>query len=372
MSVPGAFDREGVIKGGDFHHFYVLGTLAREGKGEALYDPVEQSRAAARVVSPALHSWFPRPAHGPHVALLFAPLAVLPFVPALALFLALTICAYLASTWALARSFPSLRDDGALLWILVLANPALWYLIRFGQTSAIALGCLTLAFLALRANSAWLAGAAIGGLFYKPQMGMIFGLVWLMAREWKLVGGAMLSIAAQVAVGWLYFGTSTMLKYVHAAMALIVDRTGAEPIPQHLHSIRGFLSLLVPDGRLETAMFVLASVVLVWAAYRGWTAPSPMPLRFAQMVLISVLASLHLTVYDLVILLPVYLVLIALLVENRWPWGRGELGILLVVLFMSPILGASITYFTRVQLSVPVMVWLAYRLDSLMRPKVMA
>jgi hypothetical protein len=369
MSVPGPFDREGVVKGGDFHHFYVLGQLAREGRGEALYEPAVQSSTVASAVSPRLKSWFPRPTYGPQVALAFAPFAMLPFVPAVTLFLVLSLAAYIGCVAALGRYFPVARADPRLLWLVALANPALWFLLRFGQNAAIALVCLTAGFVALQRGRPWLAGFAIGGLFYKPQMGVVFGIVWLLAREWRLVGGALISILLQLAIGWAYFGTATMLRYGDAAVQLLVDRTGAEPIPQHLHSVRGFLALLLPHARLETALFLATCGVLVWAAYRAWTATAPLPMRFAQLVLVSVLASLHLTVYDLVILLPVYFALGSMLLSGAWPWGSRELGFLLGMLFVAPILGSSVTYFTRIQLSVPVMLWLAYRLDLLTRAR---
>ena len=38
MAVPGLRDRNGFLKGTDFLHYYVLGTLALEHRGDLLYD----------------------------------------------------------------------------------------------------------------------------------------------------------------------------------------------------------------------------------------------------------------------------------------------------------------------------------------------
>jgi len=38
IDTPGLRDRGGLIKGADFLHFYTLGTLAKEGRGDLLYN----------------------------------------------------------------------------------------------------------------------------------------------------------------------------------------------------------------------------------------------------------------------------------------------------------------------------------------------
>jgi hypothetical protein len=45
--------------------------------------------------------------------------------------------------------------------ILAFAYPAFWHLIAWGQTSALALACFTLAFFALRTKREFLAGLAL-------------------------------------------------------------------------------------------------------------------------------------------------------------------------------------------------------------------
>ena len=52
FSVPGPIDRLGKVKGTDFLHFYVTGSLAREGRWEQLYDARAQYERAS-IVAPA-------------------------------------------------------------------------------------------------------------------------------------------------------------------------------------------------------------------------------------------------------------------------------------------------------------------------------
>ena len=47
MSAPGLLDRNGLVKGTDFLHFYTLGNLARQGHGDLLYDIRAQTEMTA-------------------------------------------------------------------------------------------------------------------------------------------------------------------------------------------------------------------------------------------------------------------------------------------------------------------------------------
>ena len=53
VSTPGLLDRNGLVKGTDFVHFYVLGSLALEHRGSALYNTLLQSEIAREIVSGA-------------------------------------------------------------------------------------------------------------------------------------------------------------------------------------------------------------------------------------------------------------------------------------------------------------------------------
>ena len=52
LSTPGLRDRSGQLKGTDFIHFYVLGSLALDGQAAALYDyRAQAAHSAARRTS---------------------------------------------------------------------------------------------------------------------------------------------------------------------------------------------------------------------------------------------------------------------------------------------------------------------------------
>src|SRR5207237_10533840 len=99
--------------------------------------------------------------HGPQVALLFAPIARLPYVPALYVWLAITFVGYLNCGYAVWRVCPRLRASPWTVGALMVASPALQFDLSFAQTSVIALACVTAGYLALLARRPLLAGLAI-------------------------------------------------------------------------------------------------------------------------------------------------------------------------------------------------------------------
>src|SRR6476469_4415178 len=78
MSAPGLADRNGLVKGTDFLHFYILGTLAWRGRGDLLYNMRAQAELAHELAAQAPDSVYV-PLYGPQVSILFAPLARLPY-----------------------------------------------------------------------------------------------------------------------------------------------------------------------------------------------------------------------------------------------------------------------------------------------------
>ena len=58
MSTPGLLDRNGLVKGTDFLHFYTLGSLALQGRGDLLYNMRAQADLAREFVAQAPDSLY--------------------------------------------------------------------------------------------------------------------------------------------------------------------------------------------------------------------------------------------------------------------------------------------------------------------------
>src|SRR5439155_26614860 len=141
----------------DFVLFYVQGFFVNQGTSRAVYDMDRVSATISTLVPSAAHLRYP-PVYGPQIAVLFSPLARLPYATAMAVWLVLTLVMYLACGLAIWKVCPRLRDRGGVVALLLLADPALRAALGFGHISAIALVCVTGAFLALRARRPFVAG----------------------------------------------------------------------------------------------------------------------------------------------------------------------------------------------------------------------
>lgn len=308
LSTPGLRDRNGLIKGTDFLHFYTLGTLALRGRGDLLYDMRAQAALVTKLLPQASGSLYVA-LYGPQVSLLFAPLARLSYGWALLAWSLLNALIYALCVYAVWQVCPNLQRYRWTVLILALAFPGFFHLVAWGQTSGLALACFTLAFLALRKQRGFLAGLAIGSLIFKPQLGLAAAVVFVLAAEWRVVLGAIAAASAQLAAGWLYYGTEVMRDYWRALRHIPALIPLLEPRPYQMHSLSGFWSLLLPWPRLAFALYIISALAVLALPVRCWPTRLPLELRYSMLLLASVLVAPHLTVYDLVILAPAFFLL---------------------------------------------------------------
>src|ERR1700730_15051689 len=215
MSAPGLSDRNGLVKGTDFLHFYTLGRLALQNRGDLLYDMRAQADLARQFVANAPDSLYV-PLYGPQVSLFFAPFAQLPYGYALAAWLAVNVLIYASCCYAVWKSCPGLQTYRWTVLILAVAFPGFFHLLAWGQTSGLALLCFTLAYLALRQDQKVLAGLAVGSLIFKPQLGIASAVLFVFAYEWNVVAGAVAAASIQLGLAWMHYGSGVMRLYWEA------------------------------------------------------------------------------------------------------------------------------------------------------------
>jgi Glycosyltransferase family 87 len=361
LATPGLRDRAGNLKGTDFLHFYTLGSLAIEHRGADLYDMHAQAALAAQRVPQAAGLQY-LPLYPPQVSLLFAPLAHLPYGWALAVWWALSVAIYGVCCYAVWRTCPRLRSCGSTIAILAIAYPAFFHLIAWGQTSAIALACFTALFFYLRAKRDFAAGLALGCLIFKPQLGLAAAVVFLMIGAWKTVVAASLSAAVQLAAGVLYYGAGPLRQWIETLASVRKVMPWLEPRPYQTFSLRAFWSMLIPWPDVALGLYVLSAAavlaltVFIWKRTPSF-ASSSLALRFSSLLLGTVLVAPHLTVYDLVILAPAFLLLADwMMAKTKSPhW----LGTLLYLVYALPLLG-FLARWTHTQLAVIAMTAVVY------------
>jgi hypothetical protein len=354
LSTPGLRDRNGLIKGTDFLHFYTLGTLALGHDGADLYDMQAQSRII-RAKIPAAAGTEYLPLYGPQVSLIFAPLASLPYGAALGLWWTVSASLYFGCVWRVWRTCEHLASFRGIVFLIAAANPAFFHLLAWGQTSAPALLCFTLLYLGLRANRPFLGGVALGCLVFKPQLALAAAFVFLAAGEWMVVTGALISAAAQLASGWAYYDAMAYSGYLDQLRRLGSLWSWLEPRPYQTYSLRSFWLMLVASQSWAWWLYATSAMLVLVAAFFCWRSRLPLSLRYSALLLATVLVSPHLTVYDLVILAPAYLLLADWLVGTPEAAAWSRFVVLLYLVFLLPLF-TVVTRWTHLQLTVPLMV----------------
>jgi hypothetical protein len=358
FSVPGPIDRLGKVKGTDFLHFYVTGSLAREGRWEQLYDARAQYERAS-IVAPGSPDTVFIPIESPQTALLFAPLAAYPYPAALAMWLAAILLIYAGCCVAMWKLCDALHVHRAIVVTSCAAFPGLYSVVLHGQLSSLALACVTVALVALRRGWRAVAGLALGLLVFKPHWVVAAAAVFLAAREWRVAAGIVAGAAGELTVTSGAVGSQVMAAYAQALRSLPRIADLLEPRPGD--SLRALFKLIAPSATVAFILycaFALATALIVSAIWRSRAA---IEIRQAALLLAIVLVSPHVGSYDLVLLAPVYFLLANWLARTAHASHRAALAGLLAASFIAPLCG-GLPALVRIQLSVSAMAALIFML----------
>ncbi len=354
IATPGLRDRNGNLKGTDFLHFYTLGLIAREHRGPELYDMRVQSELATAHVPEAAGINY-LPLYPPQVSTLFAPLAHLSYARALGVWWFASSLMYFLCCYAIWRICPNLKSQGITVTLLAVAYPGFFHLVAWGQTSALALACFTVAYVCLHSKRDFLAGIVLGCLAFKPQLALAAAIVFVAAGAGTVAVGATLTAVAQFLTGILYYGPQTFRDWLWMLGNLRAAVPFMEPRMYQTQCLRTFWSMLIPWPAGALTLYVITAVLALGVTVSIWRRrSSPLGVRFSALLLATVLVSPHLTAYDLVILAPAFLLLADWLISVT-PAGRAAwIGPGLYCVYMLPLVG-PLAKWTHVQFSVVAM-----------------
>lgn len=363
VSVSGPTDRLGKVKGTDFLHFYVMGSIAHEGRWEQLFD-VQANYARAQAVVPGSADILYIPIESPQMALVFAPLAAHRYTVALALWLAVVFAMYAGSCFLTWRDCTALHAHRYIVVASCVAFPGLYSEVLHGQTACFALAAVAIALVALRRERRFAAGLALGFLVFKPHWVVAAGAVFFFAREWRVVAGAVVAAVAQVAVTYLILGASVMSAYWRMLRA--VPRIADLLEPQPGDSLRGLFKVLMPFEPAALLLYGAAAFVTLLITANVWRSDAPLDIRLSAIVLAVILISPHVNAYDLILLAPVVFLLANWLVLSAGDSHGRALSTWLCIVMAAPILRA-LPAILRLQFSVTAMAAILFLLWRIAR-----
>lgn len=335
---------------GDFVSFWTAGQLALQGHAADAYREVPHFFAQLALhQDPAwayLAFFYP-----PYFLLLCAGFALLPYFPALCLWLVATCAGYAAALRALVPKRLPERDS---IWLLFLGYPAVMVNAGFGQNGFLSAALFGGAAVLLDRQPA-LAGICLGCLSYKPQLGIVVPLALAVAGRWRCFVVAALTVIVLAAAATLAFG-------VDIWPAFLADMTDAQHNwmeaynPLYLRFwITVFGTVRLHDGPIALAYFlqsaatVAAMLMLVRALMRRPPAAKSGRAEIAAIAACVPFCSPFMLEYDLVILA----VPMVWLLGEAWRGGfrRGE-GFALVAAYLAPALFKITLFDNAMKLSV--------------------
>jgi hypothetical protein len=361
----GLTDREGQLKGADFLHFYVLGNIARMHDGGMLYDAHQQATLATQLIHQVPRETY-LPVYGPQYSLLFLPLATLPYGWAAAVWMLGSALVYIACCGLMLKACPRLKDDRGTVFLLAASFPGFFYLVASGQNAAIALIAFTAAFFCFRGKQPLLAGMALGLLMYKPQFGVMAAVVFVLTLEWKVIAGALITGGGQIAAGALYYGKPTLDAYFGRIVHVNENASALEPHLDRLHGLMAFWQMLLPWHGVVLALYAATALVVIAITVWCWRSKAPIELRYAVFLLGSALVNPHLTDYDLVTVVPAFLLIGDRILLGDESVERDEARVLTYAAYCLPLFGPLLKTF-HVQLSVPAYVALFLVIAAVIR-----
>ncbi len=353
VTAHGSVDVQGRPLGTDFSNVYAAGTYVLSGDANAAFDPPQQFAREQAIFGTAtqFYGWH----YPPYFLFIAAPLALLPYGLALAVWQAVTLGLYLMMMWGIVTS-PSLRAaEGGDNWVwllLALAFPAVLINIGHGQN-----GFLTAALmggaLALLDRRPLVAGILFGFLVYKPQYGLLLPVVLGVSGRWKCFATAAATVVLLTLATTLAFGTSVwgaFLDSTHFTRIVVLEQgnTGWYKI----QSIFAWARMWGAPIPLAYALQGVTTVALAAALARLWRGAAPYPLQAAALCLATILATPYSFDYDMMVLAPAIAFLaVDGFVRGFGPWEKT----LLAALWLMPLLARSVAMLSLIPLGVPVM-----------------
>jgi len=310
----------GVPIGGDYIAAYTAGRLVLAGRAPALYDHDVVMATQQRLLDGRAPDFYDAFRNPPFFALLFAPLAVLDLLPSVLLWTVLSVDCLVAAVWLVLAERPDLRPRWRGLAVLIFAFAPVYFGLIDGQNATLSLLLYVLLYRALLHDQPARAGlwAALG--LFKPQLFVVFPLVFLLTRRWR-------ALAVFVGVGGLLALVSLLLVGPDGLLGWLRSLLETEPgnasrNAWRMHSLKGLTDGLLPSSpTLSLGAYAVLALPLLVALVRAWWqaghAP-PSPTLWAFSCLVAVLVDPHLVDYDLTVLVAAGLLVAGRLPGLRW------------------------------------------------------
>lgn len=350
----------GVPIAGDFIAFQAAGRLLLTGNAPAMYDHDTVVAVQDHLLGGRVPNFYDAYRNPPFFALIYAPLSALDLLPAFALWFALQVAFLALAMRVLLEETPSLQPRWRGLLILVLAFPPVYFGLIDGENATLSLLLFALIYRYLaRGNDVAVGVVAALGLF-KPQLFVVFPLVFLLTRRWRALASYAATAVALAAISLVLVGPEG----VQAWLRILLDPEGGNATVNgwRMASAKAFFDALLPSfATASLVLYALLSVVVLAALASVWTLRRnvTLPVAFALTCLVAVLIDPHLVDYDLTVLAAAAIVAASLV--PRLAWAIVPLYIVTLLRASIPVGEVSLQLTAPLLLACAVCLYLQYR-----------
>jgi len=351
LTSTGGVDLQGRPLGTDFSNVYAAGTYADEGNAAAAFDPPRQFSREQEIfgADTQFYGWH----YPPFFLFVAAPLALLPYGLALAVWQAATLLLYLLTIRTIIAPLREARAISDSLWLLLaLAFPAVLINIGHGQNGFLTAALMGSA-LVLLDRKPVLAGILFGLLVYKPQYGLMIPVALAASARWKTFAAAAATVVVLAVVITLVFGASIWSAFLASteftrSVVLEQGNTGWYKI----QSVFAWARMWGASITIAYALQGLATIAAGIAVFRLWRSAAPFPAKAAALCLATILGTPYSFDYDMMVLAPA----IAFLVVDGAKRGFAAYEkTALAALWLVPLLARSVAQLSFIPLGVPAM-----------------
>jgi hypothetical protein len=309
------FDSSGRVNFVDFISFWVNARFALTAAASDAYNYAAFAAAQAPFVAitrgayPYFHLVYP-----PTLFPLIAPLGLLPYVQAFAVWMLATAALYLG---ALHRILPA--RGILLIALLPYTVPANLFL---GQTGFLVSGLLGLA-LSLIAARPFLAGLCLGLLTCKPQYGLMFPVILLVTGQWRMIAGACVSFASLALAVTGFYGVAIWRAYAGAfgttSLENFMTDDGLDAIDQTVFGVMHWFGAgFAAKWTVHLIVAALMTALVCWVCRR----PVSSRLKAAAIGIGALIATPYMLAYDLVAVAIPAAFLVRDCLSTRWLPGE--------------------------------------------------
>ncbi|MFD1557844.1 glycosyltransferase family 87 protein [Paraburkholderia silviterrae] len=289
------------LPGSDFRVFWCASDVSLRSGAAAAFD---QQRLLACEASlqrgTPLANMFGPWIYPPTFQMLIYPLALLPYAISYALFMGIGVAGCLLA------SMPAMRQN-ILPWMTVVAFPGIWVTMVYGQNSLLTFGLAAAGLGMLETAPVW-AGICAGILVIKPQLGVLFPLLFLCGRHYRACAAMILTAGMLCTASAVLFGWTLWIKFFQAAAwfrdAALVHGEGG--LWHTMPTVFAFLRAAGVGLGVAYALHAAIALAAVGATAIVWAHRTKRELRAAAAVVTSLMIQPYLVYYDLAwLLLPI-------------------------------------------------------------------